>query len=103
MKRIIAITLSLLLCACVFGACAKNPSDKNAVNEKLQPTEKVNAESLLPDETFIGDFKNEKYSALIEKNENDEMVITIISEENNTQWTMSGYFGYETYRINYDI
>ncbi len=102
MKKMTAIILSLMLCVCVFSACAKGNTSKEATNDKLQPTEAADIEKLQPDEVFTGDFKNEQFTAHIEKNENDEIVVTIQSEEQKAQWTMSGYFGYETYRVNYD-
>ena len=109
MKKFLALLLSLVLCLGFFSACAKGDgttdSSNNTDTKILQPTEAVDPETLLPDEDFTGDYQNETYTAHIEKNDAEEMVVTIttaVTDGTATAWQMSGFFGDETYRINYD-
>lgn len=82
----------------------KRPIKNGDSAEKLKPTKSVDIEKLVPDEDFAGDYKNDDYSAHIEKNDECEMVITISSEAKDGigyEWVIKGFFGDETYRINY--
>lgn len=64
----------------------------------------MNYEELVPDEDFVGDYKNDGYTAHVEKDENGEMVITVksvVKEGVGYEWILKGYFSDETYRVNY--
>ena len=105
MKRTITVLLCLALCSVIFASCGKNSPKVGNDNGKLKPTEAVDIEKLQPDDDFAGDFKNEGYTAHIEKDENGEMSVTIKSipkDKVGYEWTMSGFFSDEYYRINYD-
>ena len=68
------------------------------------PEASVPPEELRPDNDFAGLFANDAYTALIRKNENGEMQVTIASATADpalSEWTMSGFFSDESYRIRY--
>ena len=106
MKKLVTILLCAAVCCCVFGACAKNSNKNNIADntDLLQPTTAVDIEKLQPDEDFTGDYKNDNYTAHIEKNAEDEMVITIKSAPKDGvgyEWVIKGFFSAETYRVHY--
>ena len=106
MKKIIALAMVSVLCICVFCACSKKNGDKNdnSSYDVLKPTEEVNIEELVPDEDFVGDYKNDDYTAHVEKDENSEMVITVrsvVKDGTGYEWVLRGYFSDEYYRVNY--
>ena len=103
MKKLITVLLCVAVCGCIFGGCAKK-NNAAGNTDLLQPTTAIDIEKLQPDEDFVGDYKNDDYTAHIEKNENDEMVITITSVPKDGigyEWVITGYFANETYRVNY--
>lgn len=101
MKRAIVIILAVALCVCVLCSCNKKNPDGS---DNLKPTEPINIEELVPDEDFVGDYKNDDYTAHVEKSDGGEMVVTIKSAPKDGvgyEWVIQGFFSDETYRVNY--
>ena len=68
------------------------------------PEGTIPPEALQPDNDFAGLYVNDAYTALIVKGENGEMQVTIASASADpavSEWTMSGFFSDENYRIRY--
>ncbi len=102
MKKAISLLICAALCVCIFSGCSKIGDASKDV--KLKPTEPVNAEDLIPENEFIGTYKNKDYTATVEKNEDGVFTVSIksaVKDNKNAEWTLSGYFSSETYRINY--
>ena len=106
MKKILAIIFAAALCFTVLCSCSKKDNANNSADrsDRLKPTENINIEELVPDEDFVGDYKNDDYTAHVEKNDGGEMVITIKSapkDGTGYEWVIQGFFSDETYRVNY--
>ena len=74
------------------------------ITKESLPDLTIPPESLRPDDDFTGLFSNGEYNALITKNDGDEMAVAIVSakpDKTGCEWTMSGYFSDENYRIRY--
>ena len=102
MKKIILIGICVLFCASLLSACS---SDKGYTNDiMLKPTEAVDASALLPEESFLGTYKNEDYTAEVTKADDGQLSIIIKSavvKASGSEWHIEGFFSETTYRVNY--
>ena len=101
MKKIISIILCCVLCTCVFAACSAQKANNDIV---LKPTEKIDTSNLLPEDNFLGTYKNDDYTAVITKDEDGKFNIVItskIEKAKGDEWQIKGWFSETTYRVNY--
>ena len=111
MRRSAVLLTTVLMFALICTACSDTSSNGTAYTietRMFKPTEASDKKGIISKENFFGDFKNDTYTAHIQKKEDNEdedaIIITIqskIVDKERYEWTMSGYFSEVSMRINY--
>ena len=122
-KMIAALTLCFAVCACLFAACKKEPPAPTGTDASTAaptsgtetetepaPTEEETdgaeneSEGNVPAKAFLGVYRNSGYTVNVEQAPDGELTFTVTAEPDGNvgyEWTITGYYSGDTYRVNY--